>query len=212
LFIYIYEIKNKNDWGGGGSLEYDNFKNNIEELENKFIELSKIGNMNSKNYINYEINLENIDTSIIKNFLDLLAIYESLLRQRVMNFIFQLLYKNHRELEQYIDIYSSMAHVKVVSYNEIYIDLKLSSNFKSKTIVKISQPGFSGEIRYWYKTPSGEKYVEIGDDYFERGNNKLTTKFFQLGDSEEAVYNVIMKAIREIERFKPKNNPKKNNI
>ena len=196
---------------GGRSLEYDNFKNNIEELENKFIELTKIGNTNSKNYINYEINLENIDTSIIKKFLDLLAIYESLLRQRVMHFIFQLLYKNHRELEQYIDIYSSMAHVKVVSYNEIYIDLKLSSNFKSKTIVKISQPGFSGEIRYWYKTPSGEKYVEIGD-YFERGNNKLTTKFFQLDDSEEGVYNVIMEAIREMEKFKPINNGRKNNI
>ena len=128
-----------------------------------------------------------------------------------MHFIFQLLYKNHRELEQYIDIYSSMAHVKVVSYNEIYIDLKLSSNFKSKTIVKISQPGFSGEIRYWYKTPSGEKYVEIGD-YFERGNNKLTTKFFQLDDSEEGVYNVIMEAIREMEKFKPINNGRKNNI
>ena len=51
MFIYIYEIKNKNDSGGGRSLEYDNFKNNIEELENKFIELTKIGNTNSKNYI-----------------------------------------------------------------------------------------------------------------------------------------------------------------
>ena len=211
MFIYIYMKSKTKMIRGGRSLEYDNFKNNIEELENKFIELTKIGNTNSKNYINYEINLENIDTSIIKKFLDLLAIYESLLRQRVMHFIFQLLYKNHRELEQYIDIYSSMAHVKVVSYNEIYIDLKLSSNFKSKTIVKISQPGFSGEIRYWYKTPSGEKYVEIGD-YFERGNNKLTTKFFQLDDSEEGVYNVIMEAIREMEKFKPINNGRKNNI
>jgi hypothetical protein len=198
-------MKSKTKMIRGGSVEYDDFKKKIEELDNKFQELSKIGNTNSKNYINYEINLENIDTSIIQNFLDLLVKYKSMLRQRAIHIIYQLLYQTHRELDQYIDKYSSIGHVNVVSYNEIYIDLKLSSNFKSKTICKISKPGFSGEIRYWYKTPSGEKYVEIGDD-FERGNNKLTTKFFQLDDSEEAVYNVIMEAIREIEKFKPKKN------